>query len=60
MEKNSIKTISTFFIVIILIICFLWYRNENSRLKQIEELKTRIEELEEENYALRKMSQWNP
>lgn len=48
MDKKEIKCLCSFFLVIILLICYGWYRTENARIKQIESLQTRVEELEEE------------
>lgn len=47
MGNKDIKTLCTFFIVVILLVCYGWYRTENNRLKQIEKLNDRIFELEE-------------
>ena len=53
MDKKDIKYLCSFFLVVILLVCYGWYRTENNRLKEIEGLKEQITMLEEQVYSLR-------
>lgn len=47
MDKSGLKTLATFFIVVIAFIVFFWYRSENAKVKTIEKLQDQISEYEE-------------
>jgi cell division protein FtsB len=53
MDKN-LKPLTSFFLVIIAIIAFLWYRSENAASKQIEKLNDKITAYEETIEGLKK------
>jgi cell division protein FtsB len=53
MDKN-LKPLASFFLVIIAIIAFLWYRSENAASKQIEKLNDKITAYEETIEGLKK------
>ena len=49
-KENSemYRTMCRILAVVIVIICFLWYRTDNGRIKAIEKLKDQITEQEEQ------------